>query len=129
MSEYYLTNNELCHHGILGQKWGIRRFQNSDGSYTSAGKERRRKSDSYSDDQKRYESLRKKNYKELSTKEIEEINRRENAVNQYSRNHQSAGKKFIGSLSNNVINGAAGALAGLAVSIGIKYVKSRLGMN
>ena len=128
MSEYYLTNSELYHHGILGQKWGIRRFQNSDGSYTAEGK-RRRRSDSYSDDQKRYESLRKKNYKELSTKEIEEINRRENAVNQYSRNHQSAGKKFIGSLSNNVINGAAGALAGLAVSIGMKYVKSRLGMN
>lgn len=33
-------NEELYHHGILGQKWGIRRFQNSDGSLTSAGKSR-----------------------------------------------------------------------------------------
>ncbi len=33
-------NEELYHHGILGQKWGIRRFQNSDGSLTSAGKRR-----------------------------------------------------------------------------------------
>ena len=32
----------LCHHGILGQKWGIRRFQNPDGSLTSAGKRRYR---------------------------------------------------------------------------------------
>lgn len=32
--------NELYHHGIKGQKWGIRRFQNSDGSLTSAGKKR-----------------------------------------------------------------------------------------
>ena len=32
--------NVLAHHGILGQKWGIRRFQNPDGSYTAAGKER-----------------------------------------------------------------------------------------
>ena len=31
---------ELYHHGILGQKWGIRRFQNKDGSLTSAGKKR-----------------------------------------------------------------------------------------
>lgn len=38
---YYLTNDELYHHGILGQKWGIRRFQNRDGTYTSAGKHRR----------------------------------------------------------------------------------------
>lgn len=32
---------ELYHHGIKGQKWGVRRFQNPDGSYTSAGKARR----------------------------------------------------------------------------------------
>lgn len=30
----------LQHHGILGQKWGVRRFQNADGSYTAAGKKR-----------------------------------------------------------------------------------------
>lgn len=30
----------LMHHGIKGQKWGIRRFQNSDGSLTAAGKDR-----------------------------------------------------------------------------------------
>lgn len=32
--------NELYHHGIKGQKWGIRRFQNPDGSLTKAGKKR-----------------------------------------------------------------------------------------
>lgn len=32
--------NELYHHGIKGQKWGVRRYQNSDGSLTAAGKER-----------------------------------------------------------------------------------------
>lgn len=32
---------ELYHHGIKGQKWGVRRFQNPDGSYTSAGKAHR----------------------------------------------------------------------------------------
>lgn len=31
---------ELYHHGILGQKWGIRRFQNPDGTLTPAGKRR-----------------------------------------------------------------------------------------
>ena len=31
---------ELCHHGILGQRWGVRRFQNPDGSLTTAGKKR-----------------------------------------------------------------------------------------
>jgi len=32
----------LYHHGIKGQKWGYRRFQNEDGTFTEAGKERYR---------------------------------------------------------------------------------------
>lgn len=28
----------IAHHGIKGQKWGVRRFQNADGSLTKAGK-------------------------------------------------------------------------------------------
>ena len=31
---------ELYHHGIKGQKWGVRRYQNEDGSLTAEGKER-----------------------------------------------------------------------------------------
>lgn len=49
MSKYYIGDLEfysdpseaLEHHGILGQKWGVRRYQNPDGSYTSEGLQRR----------------------------------------------------------------------------------------
>lgn len=34
------VDNFIEHHGIKGQKWGVRRFQNEDGSYTKAGRER-----------------------------------------------------------------------------------------
>lgn len=34
----YYSYNELYHHGIKGQKWGVRRFRNEDGTLTEAGK-------------------------------------------------------------------------------------------
>lgn len=34
------VDNYLAHHGVKGQKWGIRRYQNEDGSYNQAGKDR-----------------------------------------------------------------------------------------
>lgn len=36
--EYY--NNYLMHYGIKGMKWGVRRYQNEDGTLTDAGKKR-----------------------------------------------------------------------------------------
>lgn len=43
-NNYILTSNgELYHWGIKGQKWGVRRYQNKDGSLTSAGKKRQKK--------------------------------------------------------------------------------------
>lgn len=40
LMHHYASSDFLCHHGILGQKWGIRRFQNKDGTLTAAGKKR-----------------------------------------------------------------------------------------
>lgn len=36
----YAYSDELYHHGIKGMRWGVRRFQNKDGSLTPAGKKR-----------------------------------------------------------------------------------------
>lgn len=41
MSYRVIYSNSLMHHGIKGQKWGVRRYQNSDGTWTEEGKKRR----------------------------------------------------------------------------------------
>ena len=52
----YLVTKELYHHGIKGQKWGIRRYQNDDGTLTEAGKERY-SADSVDSMEKEYKKL------------------------------------------------------------------------
>ena len=37
------STNDIWHYGIKGQKWGIRRYQNSDGTLTASGKRRQKK--------------------------------------------------------------------------------------
>lgn len=87
-----MTESELYHHGILGQKWGVRRFQNQDGSYTAAGKERygiedgkRRSLKSYAleykdrrENKNRYSRMKKnQNLDTMSYEEMKRLNDRE----------------------------------------------------
>ena len=69
MPVYRANSNELYHHGIKGQKWGVRRFQNKDGSLTAAGRKR------YDDDgpsQKKQKEYKIPKNKSLHRLKIEE---------------------------------------------------------
>ena len=60
---------ELYHYGIKGQRWGVRRYQNEDGTYTSEGKERRYTKEDYKSLKKEYRQKKKdanRLYKEKS---------------------------------------------------------------
>lgn len=63
----YTYSNELAHFGIPGQKWGVRRFQNYDGTLTPEGKSRYY--DSFTAYQKKvYDSMPKGRRKRLDSK-------------------------------------------------------------
>jgi len=83
-------NDYLIHHGILGMKWGVRRFQNKDGTLTPAGKKR------YHKDYKRAHSP--KSVKYMSDAELRKrLNRlqMERQYSQLSKSSVSKGREFV----------------------------------
>ena len=118
-----MNSNELMHHGIHGMRWGVRRYQNKDGSLTAAGRKRINQLDSEyqrltgkklsksSADVKKTESKPKsKSISEMTNEEIQEkINRitLEQNLKSLTPKKISAGKRFTATVMNDVITPAA----------------------
>ena len=69
-----MENPELKHWGVKGMKWGIRRYQNKDGSLTRAGKKRQaanlEKARQAKSDKKKYEDAKNEAVKSGSASEV-----------------------------------------------------------
>ena len=85
-------NNELMHHGILGMKWGVRRYQRKDGSLTSAGKSRYSDSQRIRDEKIYGKKAAKRIEKRIASGEGVQSARHNEAV----RNSSKAGRRRIG---------------------------------
>lgn len=115
-------SNELMHYGIIGMKWGIRRYQNEDGTLTSAGKQRYDKEPSpdhfvLPDSKQPYE---------LSNQELRERNKRIELENKYIKNIQeqaTAGRKAYDRVKTIAIGAVSAGVTMLATALVKKAVE------
>lgn len=68
----FIYDQFLCHYGVPGMKWGIRRFQNKDGSLTQAGRKRYSDSRLSKAAKKELERVRSSNDPAIQKKFLEE---------------------------------------------------------
>ena len=91
-----MYDNELYHHGVKGMRWGVRRYQNSDGSLTNAGR-KHRKQNAHEDYIKAHS---KKSIREMSDAELRSRNNRLQMEQQYKSLTKTtfSGKKILNTL-------------------------------
>lgn len=111
----------LTHHGIKGQRWGIRRFQNKNGGLTPAGRKRYSGDNTDTEKETKSEPV-KKTLKDMSDDELTTAIRRAQLEQQYRAYYPeqlSAGKKFVDTTLNKVI-------APAAISAGEQFLRKSL---
>lgn len=105
---YYIGNipcgqDELYHFGILGMKWGVRRYRNTDGSLTAAGKAR-------------YKAEKPKRAEDMTDQElIQAINR--------MRNEKAYNDLIKERAASNSVKKGAKAVTGMLSTIGSVVLK------
>lgn len=124
----YTYPDYLVHHGVEGMHWGVRRYQNEDGSYTDEGRkhygigEKRKKAESRHEARMRRKAekhgesstWKSKDAEKLTDDELRRRNQRLQQEQQYKNMTQSKGRKFLKGFGKAMNKILIGSLVGAA---------------
>lgn len=125
--DFKMDNMELTHHGIKGQRWGVRRFQNKDGTRTAAGKRREQSSDA----DKQVKSERKTEVKSRRTISDEDLKKKiermklEREYKTLVEEDTAPGKKYVSEILSSAGKKTLTVVAAGALAYGIKAAMTK----
>lgn len=118
--------DELYHHGIKGQKWGIRKYQNPDGSLTPEGKAKYGTIDNFNRNYKR-DAVREGLQRKVQANVNRSAKRGTGLINQGRTKGKTIGRGVVRQAAMQV--GALAAASMIASHVGKRVVSGKMGVD